>query len=253
MRSSVKHPQLSVQLYTVREAIQENLGETLARIAAIGFEQVEPYGFPNSDGLGDALRAAGLVAPTGHAHFVAEDDEELARVFASAKALGIGIAIDPHVPAERWQTEEDVRGIAADLAHAAAVAADHGVAVGYHNHAHEFEARIGGRAAFEVFADIVDPSVRLEVDTYWVTVGGSDPVEVLQRLGDRVAAIHVKDGAGTPEPKDQVAVGSGSLPIREILLAAPNALKVVELDDSRGDRFEAISDSFEWLVGEGLV
>ena len=253
MRSTVDHPQLSVQLYTVREAIQENLAETLARVAAIGFEQVEPYGFPNTEGLGDALRAAGLTAPTGHAHFVAENDAELNRVFASANSLGIDIAIDPHVGPERWQTEESVRAIAAELGHAATIAAGYGVTVGYHNHAHEFESHIAGQTAFEFFADVVDPAVRLEVDTYWATVGGSDPVAVLNRLGDRVAAIHVKDGPGTPDTKDQVAVGSGSLPIRDILAAAPHALRIVELDDSRVDRFTAITDSFNWLVAEGLV
>jgi sugar phosphate isomerase/epimerase len=95
--------------------------------------------------------------------------------------------------------------------------------------------------------------VRLEVDTYWAAVGGEDPVALLQRLGDRVSAIHVKDGAVTADVKDQVAVGSGSLPIRDILDAAPHALRVVELDDSRADRFDAVRDSFDWLVEQGLA
>ena len=63
-RRIVNYPKLSVQLYTVREALQEDLGGSLARIAEIGYTQVEPYNFPNVDGLGDALAAAGLTAPT---------------------------------------------------------------------------------------------------------------------------------------------------------------------------------------------
>jgi hypothetical protein len=66
-------------------------------------------------------------------------------------------------------------------------------------------------------------------------------------------ALHVKDGPGTPETKDQVAVGSGSLPIREIVEAAPDALRVIELDDSRGDRFQAVADSFAYLTAQGLA
>jgi len=86
-----------------------------------------------------------------------------------------------------------------------------------------------------------------------VTVGGGDPVELLGKLGDRVVAIHVKDGPGTAETKDQVAVGSGSLPIADIVAAAPTALRVVELDDSRGDRLQAIADSYAFLTGKGLA
>ena len=50
--------------------------------------------------------------------------------------------------------------------------------VGYHNHDHEFTSQIDGRSALEVFADLLDPSVQLEVDLYWATAGGADPVEL---------------------------------------------------------------------------
>lgn len=245
--------QLSVQLYTVREALQEDLPGTLARIAGIGFTRVEPYNFPAFPGLGDALRENGLSAPTTHAHFVGVSDSELRDVFAAARELGIERVIDPHVPAERWQTAESVAEIAAQLNAAAIVAAAHGVTIGYHNHAHEAESIIDGKTALEVLADHLDAGVGLEVDTYWVAVGGQDPVALLERLGSRVVAIHVKDGAATPEPKDQTAVGSGTLPIRRILDAAPGALRVIELDDSHRDRFQAISDSFDYLVRENLA
>lgn len=249
----MNHPQLSVQLYTVREAMQEDLPGTLERIAGIGFSQVEPYNFPAFPGLGDALRDTGLSAPTTHAHFVGVSDSELEDVFGAAKALGIQRVIDPHVPAERWQTAQSVAEIAAELNAASIVAARHGVTIGYHNHAHEAESIIDGRTSLELLADHLDPQVGLEVDTYWVAVGGQDPVALLERLGSRVVAIHVKDGAATPEPKDQTAVGSGTLHIRSILEAAPHALRVIELDDSRGDRFQAISDSYDYLVKENLA
>ena len=98
-----------------------------------------------------------------------------------------------------------------------------------------------------------DGEVVIELDTYWVAVGGENPVDVLGRLGDRVVALHIKDGPATKETKDQVAVGAGSLPIREIIEAAPNALRVIELDDSRDNRFTAVADSFAFLTKEGLA
>lgn len=249
----MNHPQLSVQLYTVREAMQDDLPGTLARIAEIGFSQVEPYNFTAFEGLGDALRAAGLTAPTTHAHLFGLSDKELDEVFAAARSLEIERVIEPHVPTEHWQTAESVAEIALKLNAAGAVAQRHGVSIGYHNHAHETQSIIDGRTALEVVADQLVPEIGLEVDTYWAAVGGQNAAQLLTRLGDRVVALHVKDGAVTPEPKDQTAVGSGTLPIREILEAAPKALRVIELDDSRGDRFAAIADSYEFLVAEKLV
>lgn len=242
---------LSVQLYTVRELLTEDVAGTLRRIADIGFTQVEPFAFLSfGDALRDGLKEAGLSAPTTHQGFIGGDVDE---VFEAAKALGIETVIDPHVPAERWQSADDVAAIADQLNAAAEVAAKHGIRVGYHNHAHELESTVEGTTALEFFASKLAPEVVLEVDTYWVAVGGHDPVELLPRLGDRVVALHVKDGPGTTEVKDQVAVGQGSLPIEQIVAAAPQALRVIELDDSRGDRFQAVADSYAFLTSKGLA
>lgn len=242
---------LSVQLYTVRELLAEDTAGTLKRLADLGFTQVEPFAFVSfGDALAKGLADAGLSAPTTHQSFLGTD---AAPVFAAAKALGIETVIDPYVTPEHWQNQADIDATAAQLNAAAKIAADHGVRVGYHNHAHELEATVDGVTALEYFAGQLDDGVVLEVDTYWVAVGGHDPVELLGRLGDRVVALHIKDGPATTETKDQVAVGQGSLPIADIIAAAPNALRVIELDDSRGDRFQAIADSYAYLTTQGLA
>lgn len=242
---------LSVQLYTVRELLTEDTVGTLKRIADLGFTQVEPFAFLSfGDDLRRGLQEAGLAAPTTHQGFIGA---ELEPTFEAARALGIETVIDPFVDPSRWQTAESVDEIAAQLNAAAEVAAGYGVRVGYHNHAHEIESTINGVTALEYFASKLSDKVVLEVDTYWVAVGGQDPITFLPKLGDRVVALHVKDGPGTTENKDQVAVGQGSLPIEGIIAAAPNALRVIELDDSRGDRFQAIADSFAFLTEKGLA
>lgn len=240
---------LSVQLYTVREAAAEDLTATLQRIAEIGYELVEPYAFTNFPDLGDALKASGLRAPTTHQGYLTATEAEQDAIFAAAAALGMERVIDPHYPAENWATAEQIADTASRLNAAAAIAAKHGLTVGYHNHAFELESRIDGRSGLEVFAEQLNPGIGLEVDAYWAAVGGEEPVALLQRLGEQVIAVHIKDGPGTKENKDQVAVGSGSQPIADILAATPNALHVVELDDSRDDRFQAIADSFTFLSG----
>jgi sugar phosphate isomerase/epimerase len=247
---SVTESLLSVQLYTVREALQEDLPGALARLAGLGFTQVEAFNIMGLEGLGDALAAAGLTSPTAHQRFVAEEQEP---IFEKAASLGIRTLIDPHIAEDRWQTADGVARIVDDLAAAAEKAAGFGLSIGYHNHAFEFETKIDGRPVYELFAAQLPESVALELDTYWAAVGGTDPVALLGELGSKVIALHVKDGPATHENKDQVAVGSGSLPIRSIIAAAPSALRVIELDDSRGDRFQAVADSVAFLKAEGLA
>lgn len=159
--------------------------------------------------------------------------------------------IVPSTDPARWQSAEGIAEIAAELNAAAAKAAEYGLTVGYHNHHFELESKIDGRHGLEVLADHLDPAVVLEVDTYWAYAGGADVPALLERLGDRVVALHVKDGDGSLDDKKQVAVGSGSLPVNDYLVAAPNALFVVELDDSEGDLMTAVGASREFLV-DGL-
>jgi sugar phosphate isomerase/epimerase len=238
---------VSVQLYSVRDEFAADPADTLRRLAAIGFTQVEPYGVvQNVEALAAGLPANGLTAPTAHAQLIGVDQEA---VFTAAKALGIEVVIDPLVKPEQWQDPADIAATAAALNAAAKAGAEHGITVGYHNHWWELESRIDGRSAFEVFADQLDPAIALEVDTYWATAGGENAAGLLGRLGDRVRAIHVKDGALATDASGQVPAGQGSVPLAEILAAAPDALRVVEFDRYDGDIFEAIAGSFAFLAG----
>ena len=236
---------LSVQLYTVRDALAEDFDGTLGKIAGFGYTQVEPFAFTKfADELRNGLSKHNLAAPSTHVGLLSGDQEE---IFALAKELGTTLVIDPHTDRARWQSADDIKQIASELNAAAEKAAAHGLTVGYHNHQFELESVIDGRHGLEILADNLAPEVVLEVDTYWAHVGGADVVALLGRLGQRVAALHVKDGDGTLDNKKQVAVGSGSVPVWEFIGAAPNTLRVVELDDSEGDLIQAVGDSFTYL------
>jgi sugar phosphate isomerase/epimerase len=238
--------ELSVQLYTLREALEQDFAGTLGRLAAIGFTQVEPFQLVKfAEQLRAGLRQSGLAAPTTHVGLLSGDQDE---VFALAAELGIQTVIDPYVDPARWRTEDDIREIAAELNAAARKAASQGLRVGYHNHHFELESVINGVHGLEVLAAHLDPEVVLEVDTYWAYAGGADVPALLQRLGDRVVALHLKDGDGSLDTTKQVAVGSGVLPVWDIIAAAPEALRVVELDDSETDLFDAVRASREFLL-----
>src|SRR6478736_298192 len=201
----------SIQLFTLREALESDLDGTLAEVAARGFTAAEPYDFVRrAEPLAAALSAHGIAAPSGHAFlasesFVNPDGSGTtlpvptpAEVFAAAKTLGMGIVI-----------EHTARLLNA----AAEIGEAEGIRVGYHNHAHELEATFDGKTGLEVLAGLLDPRVVLEVDLYWVARGGVDPVALLERLGERVVAVHAKDGTLDPEavaaypPADQVPAG----------------------------------------------
>jgi sugar phosphate isomerase/epimerase len=241
---------LSVQLYTVREALSADLAGTLARLAELGFTQVEAFNIMGIAGLEAGLTAAGLTTPTAHQPFVGQQQEP---IFERAAELGVRTLIDPYIAADRWATADGVRGVIDDLAAAADWASSFGLAVGYHNHAHEFDTKVDGRSAYELFASLLPETVALELDTYWAAVGGADPVALLGDLGSKVVALHIKDGPISRDNLDQVAVGSGSMPVRAIIDAAPTALRVIELDDSRGDRFQAVADSVAYLTSQDLA
>ena len=199
--------QLSVQLYTVRNAMAEDFDGTLEKVAGFGFTQVEPYQFIKFvNELRSGLKKHGLSAPTAHVGLLSGDQDA---IFAAAKELGIQTVIDPHVPEERWQSEEDIQAIAAELNAAGKKAAELGLRVGYHNHSHELRSVIGGKHGLDILAANLAPEIVLEVDTYWAYAGGADVVALLDRLGDRVVALHIKDGDGSLDTKKQVAVGAG--------------------------------------------
>lgn len=258
----------SVQLYSIRDAMAADLDAAVARVAELGLTRVEPYAFAQRTGdLLRALSANGLTAPSGHASVIDADDPDA--VFDAAEELGIGLVIDPFIPTERWRTADDAARLADAVNGLAARAAERGLRFGYHNHQWEFANRVGGRPIYDLFVERLDPGVALQVDAFWAAVGGADAPAVLRGLGDRVAAIHVKDGRLTgdiatvlpssesalivPEAlkaayENQTPAGQGDLDVAAVLAAAPHALRVIEFDSYAGDVFEGIAQSLAWLA-----
>ncbi|WPO75307.1 sugar phosphate isomerase/epimerase [Streptomyces sp. KN37] len=228
---------LSVQLYSVREQLAADRDGTLRRLADLGYGAVEPYDvLADPKGLRESLDELGLTV--SGAHVVQLLGPEPGPVLDAVAALGTDLAIVPAgIPPEDFTTHDGLARAADRLNGLADAAAQRDLCVGYHNHWWEIEPRFedrAGRHAVEVLAELLDPAIFLEVDTYWAAVGGADVPALLRRLGGRVRALHLKDGPGTKDDPN-VAVGGGTMPVPEILAAAPNAWRVVEFDSCAGD------------------
>lgn len=239
---------IALQLYSIRERIaSDGLAPSLARAASAGFDRIELFNLVAwADELRTELPANGITAPTAHARLLGEDQDA---IFATAASLGVQTIIDPFTEPEHWATRDGVLRIADHLNASAAGAREHGLALGYHNHAWEAESIIDGTTALEVLADALDPEVVLEVDAYWAAVGGADVPALLRSLGSRVVALHLKDapivdGVLSKDRHDQLPVGEGAIDWTAILEAAPTAeLLIVEFDEYRGDIFDGAATS----------
>ncbi|WP_159502207.1 sugar phosphate isomerase/epimerase [Microbacterium sp. 18062] len=268
-------PQLSVQLYSVDDQLAEDLDGTLRRLAGLGLRQVEAFDFVRrASELRTALDRHGLVARTGHATFLSDElrfgDSVVAvppraETFSAARELGLSIVIDAFVPPARWADAAEIERTASLLNAAAAEAAEHGLRVGYHNHAHEFAHEFDGRSGYELLVGRLDEAVVLELDAYWAAVAGQDVPALLGRLGDRVRAVHVKDGPLPQEdplssgaPFDPAALGQqpagrGEVPLGLILDAAVAIeYAVIEFDHYGGDVFDGIAQSIAYLRERGI-
>jgi sugar phosphate isomerase/epimerase len=242
----------ALQLYTLRDQIANGRRiDVLRAVRSFGYGAVEPYDVrTDPEQLRDELNEAGLAVCSVHAKATGDDAEAF---LEGARTVGADTVIVPWADPERFADKGSIESLARELNAGAAKAKDHGLRFGYHNHWFELESDIGGRTGLEALADLLDPGVILEVDTYWAAVGGQDVPKLLQRLGDKVRYLHVKDG---PVTKDDpmTAVGKGRMPVPEILNAAKSAeWHVVELDRSATDMLTAVRESLEWLAANGLA
>ena len=255
---------ISLQLYTLRYEIEKDFSGSIAKVAAIGFSQVEPWNFvQQADNYAKVFADCGITAPSAHAHLVGVKRRE---TFEAAAKLGIKTIIEPIVDQAKWQSASQISETADEMNKAAEEALEYGLRVGYHNHAWEIANKINEQSALEYFEEILEAKVLLEVDAYWVHAGGLHGPDLLSRLGNRVQYLHIKDGRNVRGSENtfnergelvksesntrlQVPAGQGEVPLAEVIKTAPHALPIVEFDEYAGDIFEGIEESLHYVKG----
>ena len=249
---------LSLQLYSMRNGV--GFAKLIPQLPALGITRVEAYGGVFDDpGVRVALDEAGVVMPGCHMGLASIESDPAAAV-ALAQRFGAGQVFVPYLDAAA--RPDDAAGYAAfarRVFEAGKPFVDAGLTFGWHNHDFELRALPDGSIPLDVMFDAA-PALSWEADLAWVIKGGADPLAYIERFGDRLAAVHVKDIAPDGEKTDEdgwADLGDGTVDWAGLIAACralPQTLEYVLEHDNPSDpmRFAAASARAFGQIRESL-
>lgn len=255
---------IGIQLYTLRNEIEKDPAATLKQVAAAGYKQVEPYGFPHAEAMIAGAKDAGLEINSSHFEWdsvVNPKDEamsEFSKTLEKAHEIGLSHLVIPYLQEDNRKSLDEFKRIAANANKAAAMAKKAGIQLAYHNHNFEFEPKEGGKTGYDIFMEEFSSDMKFEIDVFWVKAAGLDPSALIKKLSGRVSQLHLKDlkeGIATPSystavPKDAFQeLGHGIIPMEPILVAAKAAgVKHCHVEqDQSPDALVSIRQSMDYL------
>ncbi len=241
---------IGLQLYTVRHDMARDFEGTLARVAAIGYREVEFHDYfghaPTA--VRAALAATALDAPATHVDYTLLSDG-WDDVLDAATTIGHRYVLVAWIPDAERQDASGWQRVAERFNRAGERARTAGLRFGYHNHDYEF-APLDGTIPYDILLAEADPAlVAMEMDLYWITKGGQDPLAYFARHPGRFELVHVKDSAGPPEHR-MVRLGRGTIDFARIFARSDQAgirHWFVEHDEP-ADPFAFCRDGYAYLA-----
>jgi sugar phosphate isomerase/epimerase len=213
---------VGLQLYTVRGPLRSDFEGTLAKVAEFGYAEVEFAGYYNRtpEQIRKLLDANKLKSPASHIA-LAELQKDPVKAIETAKTIGHHYIVCPWLEPKDRKSIDDYRNHARFFNEFGAQCQKAGLQLGYHNHDFEFT-RFGDVMPYDVLLKETDPKlVKMELDLYWITRGGQDPLAYLANHPGRFEMVHVKDMAAAD--KSAVEVGKGTLDFKTLLARAEKA------------------------------
>ena len=219
-------PRLGVQLYTVRSLLEKEFDATLAKIAALGYTEVEFAGYfkRTPQQVRDLLKSHRLTAPAAHVPYENLSGDAWPRAIEDARTVGHQYLVNAWVDESIRKQPDAWKRIAETYNRAADVSKRAGIQFAYHNHHFEFAPRpdAGGKLPYDILLESCDPDlVKMEMDLCWITAAGKDPLDYFKRYPGRFPMVHVKglrkipaDGATVPIDSilaDMTDVGNGDV------------------------------------------
>lgn len=265
----VSQPLIGLQLYTVRDQIAKDPEGTIAKVAGIGYNSVEVFGYGNGKffGLTPAqfsamLKKYQLRTPSGHymmLNFMTKGDmADLKENIAVANTMGHRFITVPFLLDSMRTSLDDYKKLAAKLNIAGAEAKKAGLKLAYHNHDFEFKDWGGGQTGFHIFLTETDPAlVSFEMDMYWVTRAGRSPIQLIKDHPGRFKMWHIKDMSRKMPPSYTVEgpqyfaeVGTGIIDYKDIFRYKKESgmeYFFVEQDQTSRPVFDAIANSYQYV------
>ncbi len=252
---------VGLQLYTLRDLMAKEPVETLKKVAGIGYKEVESFGYSDGKFFGKTpkefaalLKQLGMTSPSGHyttgktmpnAKGTLMNDWK--RAVDDAAAIGQKYMVCAYLfPAERTKLD-DYKQFADLFNKSAEVCKSAGIQFCYHNHDFEFK-EIDGKLPYDVLVSGTDKNlVKLELDLYWATMAGQDPVALFKKHPGRFPLWHVKDMEKSAD-KAFAPVGTGSIDFQRIFDAKKTAGMThyfVEQDVCKLPPLESIAISYK--------
>lgn len=252
---------IGVQLYTVRDLMKEDFDGTIAKVAQVGYKEVEFAGYfgHTAQQVKDVLQKNGLTAPSTHVQYD-ELDEKFPSVIEFSKTVGMDYIICPWIP-EELRKSPDIWKQASDRFNKCGEQTKKaGMQFGYHNHWFEFLPTNGKLPYDELLKDCNPDLVKMEMDLCWAVAAGADPVKYFEKYPGRFPLVHVKDLKTKPkitsggaqnygDTVDLTEVGSGIIDWKRIFAHAQQAgIKhyIVEHDHPK-QPIESITKSYQYL------
>jgi sugar phosphate isomerase/epimerase len=190
-------PRLGVQLYTVRTVLDKDFDGTLAKVASIGYAEVEFAGYFNQtpQQVRDVLKRHRLTAPSAHIDYASLTGDTWAKVIESAHTIGHTYLVNAWVDEPIRNQPDAWKRIAETYNSAGEASKKAGIQFAYHNHNFEFAPRTdtGGKLPYDVLLESCDPAlVKMELDLCWISAAGKDPLDYFRRYPGRFPLVHVK-------------------------------------------------------------
>ncbi len=271
-KSDKKSFGVGIQLYTIRDAMTADPKGSLKKVSDLGYKNLELanyadgkfYGFAPKEfkkivsDLGmDILSSHTQVEAAGitldNAKKMADDHAE----------LGVKYCVQPWVN-EPDRNIETYKKMVGDWNEVGKIMKEVGIQFAYHNHNFEFKTVDGIVPYYDIFMKEMDPAlITMEIDLFWVSKAGQDPVEMFKKYPGRFQLFHMKDMLHKEEPffdviKDDVcSVGAGVIEFKTILaskdVAGMKYLFVEDDNQGNGKPFEGIETSINNLTSKILV
>jgi sugar phosphate isomerase/epimerase len=203
-----------IQLYSVRDSMKQDVRETLKKIAASGYKYVEFAGFFGhcADEIKEMLDQTGLVCSGTHSDWRDLRPLKIEETIVYHKTIGNPYFI---IPGADLSTLENIEDFCNVMNFAQPILAAEGIKLGYHNHSGEFKVMPWGSTIHSELEKRTN--VDFEIDTYWAYNAEVDPIQLMERLKNRIKVIHLKDGlaGGLGKP-----LGQGTAPVKDVIAYA---------------------------------